>query len=76
MLWGALLVELLAIEEPQVEAVLHLVDMADRGRHKAACRVPLNVCAHEVLCCAHGLKVISVEELQLSIHALHTSVHR
>ena len=69
----SLLVELLSIEEPQVETVLHLVDVPNRGGHKAACGVPLNVCAHKVLCCTHGLKVISVEELQLPIHALHST---
>ena len=66
-----LLVELLSIEQPQVEAVLHLMNMPHRGGHKPACGVPLNVCAHEVLCCAHGLEVVSIEELKLPIHALH-----
>ena len=70
----SLLVELLSVEQPQVEAVLHLVHMPHRGGHEAACGVPLNVCAHEVLCCAHGLEVISIEELELPIHALRACI--
>lgn len=34
--------------------------------------VPLHVCGHEVLCCGHGVHVISTEELQLTIEGLHS----
>ena len=66
--------ELCAVEQPDDEAILHLMDVADGGGHKAPSWVPLYVCAHEVLGCAHGLKFVHVEELQLPVHALQFSV--
>ena len=62
--------ELCAIEQPHNEAILHLMDVADGGGHKAPGRVPLHVCAHEVLGRAHRLEFVHIEELQLPIHAL------
>lgn len=59
-----------AIEEPDVEAVLHLVDAGDGGGHIAPSGVPLDVGAHEVLRRVHHLAVIRAEELQLPIHCL------
>lgn len=66
--------ELCAVKQPDIEAILHLVDVANRGGHKAPSGVPLYVCAHEVLGRAHGLKVVHVKELQLPIHALQVGV--
>ena len=59
-----LLVEQLALEVPQPEAVVDLVaPPADGGGDVAAGRVPLDVGGHEVLRGRHDLQVVRVDEL-------------
>ncbi len=65
-----------AIEEPDVKAVLHLVDGGDAGGHVAPRGIPLDVGAHEVLRRAVGLHVVHAKELQLPIHGLQASQHQ
>jgi len=70
------LVEQLAVEQPDLEAVLHLVHVVDGGGHVAASRVPLHVGAHEVLGRVEHLELVRREELQLARHALQAAQHQ
>ena len=69
-------VQQLAVEGPDVEAVLHGVHGGDGGGHVAAGGIPVDVGAHEVLRGCERLHLVGAEELQLAVEALEARQHQ